>query len=508
MREYANPYADVEVTVTFTGPHGVVIPRPAFWDGGTVWKVRFAPTMLGDWQWRSACSDSTNAGLHGKTGQLTCVPATGNNPNYQHGFLMLSANHRYFTYADGTPFFWLGDTHWMMPNTERVEVCNHPEHQGKACPFGGQFQHLVADRKVKGFNVYQTYPSAANAAWWTSPFTQLNPERFNTVFDVQINHLAEQGFIIALGCGHFNESMQIPVADLRRWARYLVARYGAHPVVWVTAQEVNAPEDNGQNCLAAWKAVAEEIERVDGYQHPHSAHQWVVDVATRLLGHEHWHDWFALQGGHVNSGLTPQARYAGYFNFQPTKPVIETEAMYELIDCGGVADVDDARRAAWKALLCGCAGYTYGAAGVWALKWDAMDSQWKDYNYRIESWYAGMTLPGATQMSLLQKFFSELSWWQLTPRFTDPCWASWEEAESCVLASDGNKLYVVYCYGTTCRGTLMQLDISATYTAHWYNPRTGEQTLIATGISSKDGEWCVPEKAEGDWVLVLRVNCR
>ena len=80
--------------------------------------------------------------------------------------------------------------------------------------------------------------------------------------------------------------------------------------------------DGGRNRIDVWRAVAEEIQRTDGYGHPHSGHQWVLDVRTRPLGNEPWHDWFALQGGHRNSRLTPQARYAEYFAFQPVKPVL------------------------------------------------------------------------------------------------------------------------------------------------------------------------------------------
>ena len=54
-----------------------------------------------------------------------------------------------------TPFFWLGDSHWQMPDTERLDACNHPEHAGQTCPYGGQFQHLAADRRNRRFTVYQ-----------------------------------------------------------------------------------------------------------------------------------------------------------------------------------------------------------------------------------------------------------------------------------------------------------------------------------------------------------------
>ncbi len=505
-RDYANPYRDVEVTATFSGPGGKVIARPAFWDGDGVWRVRFAPTSPGAWHWSTACSGPANDGLSGRSGRLECVAGPTENPCYRHGFLRVSDDRRHFVHADGTPFFWLGDTHWQMPDTERIDACNHPEHQGEACPHGGQFQHVAADRLAKGFNVYQTYPSATNPAWWTAPYTHINPARFQQVFDFQVDHLAEQGFIIALGFGHFNNSTQIPVDDLCRWARYLVARYGAHPVVWITCQEMNAPENGGkQNRIDVWRAVAEELSRVDGYGHPHSGHQWVLDVHTRPLGHEPWHDWFALQGGHRNSGLTPQRRYADYYAFEPTKPVLETEAMYERIDCGGVADADDVRRSAWKALLCGCTGYTYGAAGVWALKWDRDDPRWTSYNHPIEGWFAGMALPGSRQMSILKEFFLGLPWMKLVPRFADPAWALLTDREESVLATVGRELFVAYFYGRSSEpGVLRNLAPEAAYRADWFDPRTGAYTPIAAGIRAPDRQWTIPAKPDGDWAIVVK----
>jgi len=184
-KTYANPYGEVDVKVTFTGPRGKSVARPAFWDGGSAWKVRFAPTAVGSWNWQTECSDQTNDGLNGRSGRLECLPAEGgesNNvgrvsrpvrdgdgpgdPSYEqgnppprsrHGFLKVSDNRRHFVHADGTPFFWLGDTHWQMPDTERLDACNHPKHAGQTCPHGGQFQHLVADRRAKGFTVYHEY---------------------------------------------------------------------------------------------------------------------------------------------------------------------------------------------------------------------------------------------------------------------------------------------------------------------------------------------------------------
>ena len=34
---------------------------------------------------------------------------------WENGRLTVSANHLYLVYENGTPFFWLGNTSWLMP---------------------------------------------------------------------------------------------------------------------------------------------------------------------------------------------------------------------------------------------------------------------------------------------------------------------------------------------------------------------------------------------------------
>ncbi len=169
-----------------------------------------------------------------------------------------------------------------------------------------------------------------------------------------------------------------------------------------------------------------------------------------------------------------------------------------------MADTDDARRSAWKAMLCGCAGYTYGAAGVWALKWDAADTRWAGYNHEVAAWYDGMALPGSRQMSVMKEFFESLPWTTLVPRFADPEWATWQDPERSVLATVGSRLYVAYLYGETSAGALKQLDLQAGYHARWFDPRTGAYIDRPQEARAPSGTWQVPEKPDGgDWVLVL-----
>ena len=68
------------------------------------------------------------------------VPYQGENALYRHGPIRVAKDGRHFAHADGTPFFWLGDTWWKC-------LCKRMTWEG--------FQELTADRKAKGFTVVQ-----------------------------------------------------------------------------------------------------------------------------------------------------------------------------------------------------------------------------------------------------------------------------------------------------------------------------------------------------------------
>ena len=70
-KAYANPFNDVDVELHLWG-NGRLYIIPAFWDGGNIWKVRFACPSAGDWYFRTVCTDESNSSLNGRTGKVIC----------------------------------------------------------------------------------------------------------------------------------------------------------------------------------------------------------------------------------------------------------------------------------------------------------------------------------------------------------------------------------------------------------------------------------------------------
>ena len=126
-----------------------------------------------------------------------------------------------------------------------------------------QFTQLVEDRLDKGFTVYQNYFAGHNSHWWhDSEYACIDPTRFREVMDPMLDQLADRGLVIAQGIGLYSTSVKMPRESLVRLAEYVAARYGAHPLVWFTAQEVNLPGREGKpprTDLDAWRCSRGEI---------------------------------------------------------------------------------------------------------------------------------------------------------------------------------------------------------------------------------------------------------
>lgn len=149
---YRNPYTDVEVWVQLDGP-GFSRRVWGFWDGGTTFRVRVVATEAGRWQWRSG-ANVVDPGLVDIEGQFTAV-AWGDDEkranSNRRGFIRQSTNGHGLVYADGTPFFLVGDTWWAAgtwryPFKGTVPAADYEPGSGIG------FEEAVQFRKRQGFN--------------------------------------------------------------------------------------------------------------------------------------------------------------------------------------------------------------------------------------------------------------------------------------------------------------------------------------------------------------------
>ena len=435
-RSHADPFNDVDLDAVFTDPSGRELRVPGFWDGTNTWKIRYSSPLTGKHRFRTESSDSRDQGLHGVTGTVEVKPYHGNNPALARGPLRLSGDRRYLEHADGSPFFWMGDTWWMG-------LCHRLQ-------WPEEFKILTADRKKKGFNVIQIVtglypdmhpwdPRGANEAGfpWETNYTAIRPEYFHAV-DARFQHLVDEGFTICIfgAWGHYISGMGVDKA--RQHWRYLIARYGAWPVVWSAAGEANLPwymvkdfpfDDRKQ--AHDWMEVMRYIRTTDPFHrlltvHPTGLHRMSSRNVTddpALLDIDLLQTPHGMRDAVVETVKTVRQSYED----TPIMPVINGEAAYEMLTVAkGVIPTEWTRRMFWLCMMNGTAGHTYGANGIWQCNR-------KDHphgasppagspatGYGIVPWDEAMNFPGSSQECFGKQLFEQYPWQKFKPH---PEWA-------------------------------------------------------------------------------------
>jgi len=432
QRAHGDPFNGLTLDVVFIGPDGATLRVPSFWAGGATWKVRFASPVVGIHRWITECNDPADAGLHGVSGRVEIARYRGKHPLYKHGPVRIAADRRHLEHADGTPFFWLGDTWWMG-------LC-HRLH------WPDEFKQLAADRKAKGFNVVQIVaglypdmppfdPRGANEAGfpWETNYARIRPEYFDAA-DQRLGHLVEQGFVpcIVGAWGYFLPWMGVEKAK-QHW-RYLIARYGAWPVVWCVAGEANLRWylDKGfpyaeKSQVAGWTDVMRYVRATDPFHRLVTTHPTGLDPlnSRHAVTDESLLDFDMLQTPHGQReavGPTVEAMTNAFLS-RPAMPVVNGEPCYEMLNDKIPAEWP--RAMFWLCMMNGAAGHTYGANGIWQCNRRDLPhgASPTGHSYGRISWDEAMRLAGSRQVALGKKFLEQYPWHRCEPMPDSVAWA-------------------------------------------------------------------------------------
>lgn len=513
---YSDPYNDVDVDFVFEGPKGASLRVPAFWAGDNVWAVRFAGEQTGDYMFRSICSNPKDGGLHGRTGTVTVRPYTGTNPLLQHGRLHVAEDRRHFVQADGKPFFWLGDT-WWMGFTKRLDW-----------PDG--FRELTADRVGKGFNLIQIVagPLPDMDSWdprgkneggfpFEREFSRINP-RFYDYADVKLQHLVDSGLMPCVVGMWGYHLPRIGVEHVKRYWRYIVARYGAYPVVWCIAGEGTMPyylsqtkQQDKQLQKQGWCTVTSYVRRIDPYHNLLSIHP--ATNARDMSDEAGLFDFEMLQTGHgCYDSLEPTvSAVSKAVAREPRMPVVNSEVNYEGIR--GQCWQDVVRLSFYLSVFNGTAGQTYGANGIWQL-----NEKNKPYgpsphgrSWGNMPWQEAAQLPGSKQVALGGQFIMKFPWWQLE---NHPEWVEQRHEQTdrrairCVGIPRCLRLLYVPLLWTP--PVLKSIEPDIKYRAYYFDPCTGARYDLGSVTADENGNWqaAKPPPEAHDWLIVLEVADR
>jgi hypothetical protein len=510
---YTNPVNQVNVTTRFTGPGNQVYDVPGFWDGGNTWRVRFAPPAPGGWTFSNTCN-VVDAGLSPRSGSIVVDPATGTNALYQHGgFLKVSPDSHYLTYADGAPFFWLGDTWWFCPGNLT------PMNSGTSTQYvtPSMFRQLADQRKAQGFSV--VHMAFLGKLAGTDHFTAMNSGAMSPAYwqevDRYLDYANEAGLVPAVALSFHHLSYYTSEQWLWLW-RYFMARYGAHAITCLIAGEYQSDVTPTLEAnLTKLFNIGALIKQVDPYQRALTVHpNWTGGDGRQAWSYP-WYDFIMFQGGHPGDGIVPPtSNYREGWNYG--KPVVEGEANYEAIwrdHVGGPVEVTPAgvRRTAYHAIQAGAFGYTYGVNGLWYPTQSSNDQQfWADFG-ASSPWWQALYYPGATNMTQLRACYESVAWWKLHPR---PGAVIIEggplpDVTQPLAKSDGDIQYVVWFplgggQNTAATLKLVATNTSGNFTGSWFDPQTGQKTAIVATLLVTNGACSLPSRPDtNDWVLLL-----
>ncbi len=429
---YADPFNEVDVDVVFTRD-GQSWRVPAFWRGGGKWTVRFAPPAAGEYAYHLESTDRSNADLNGHGGKIALAAYSGTNALLRRGALRVSGNGRYFEHTDGTPFHWLGDM-WYSSLSTRTSWAD--------------FKTLVERRKAQGFTVAhlafmvpgeETAPSDPGycnegGCIWDPQFQRINPRYFDYA-DRRIRQVVDAGMVPVLFGVWRYQMAQMGVEKIKKHWRYIVARYGAYPVVWVLGGEIYEPPESmrlpglplgfpyGTRTFdlysSGWTELARYVRALDPFKRLFSVHE--IDPPYDVpLTDESLTDFDLFQSGHRGwpSLATAVAQLTTHYARTNTrKPLVVGELGWEDLGSDHLATFQ--RAAYWLSMLNGAAGYTYGNA----MTGEAYESLEPLHRIRhsFQRWDEALALPGAQQISLGAALLRKYPWQALSPQ---PDWIS------------------------------------------------------------------------------------
>ncbi len=386
QKKYENYYTDVTCWIDLKGPK-FSKRIYCFWDGGNTFIARIVATKPGKWKWTSSSNQPDDKGLNKHTGEFRVVPWTKKeklqNPN-RRGFVCPSANGHALQYADGTPFFMLGDT-WLAGTTWRLPFRGVAAAENYTPGPGIGFEDAVAYRKRQGFNSVSmiacfpnwesdgkanTYADSSGIylrnAWekfgypagkgkmtakdmrdeygnkpfrmstkhkGVADFDRINPEYFQSL-DKKMRHLSEQGFVPLLetvrrdNCPawkayfDFNESFA-------RYVQYLISRYGAYNIIFSGIHLDWIPKKYSLTADEFNEALTYHLKKYGPlpFGQPHTT--LINDSTYKQFGHNKSCPWLTMHSvGNKPRDHSISKAIETLFNLKPPYPAINFEPYY------------------------------------------------------------------------------------------------------------------------------------------------------------------------------------
>ncbi len=434
------------------------------------------------------------------------------------GNLRVSDNKRYLQNGD-TPFFWLGDTAWLLFNKLSLE----------------ETYTYLKNRKEKGYNVIQTtlvhVPGQSTIDGATAliedDFARPNlADGYWEHVDQVVKMAEDLGLYMGLlpnwgSCFVKNEIMT--VESVVPYVEFLTKRYAKHPnIIWITGGDVR-----GSVNPTLFRLMGETFKKND----PDALvtfHPFGRTCSSLWFNDETWLDFNMFQSGHRSYNQSSlgawddnkeQETFYGEDNYkyvirahsnENIKPVVDAEPSYEQIPHGLHDDTQpywqafDVRRYAYWSVFAGAMGFTYGSNAVMQFYNDL--SKKGAYGVK-EVWMDALHHVGGSHMKHLVTLMNDIDYTKGLPAQQLLLGEEKEKYERVAVFAAENYI-LAYDY----LGEEFSIDLSSyqekTLQAYWFDPTTGVYSYFTEIRNQKHLSVKPIKRLDGgnDWVLVLLEN--
>jgi hypothetical protein len=435
--------------------------------------------------------------------------------------LKISNNKRFFATADGKPFFWLGDTGWLLfvkaDREEAIRYLDTRQRQGF-----NVVQVMVLHQLKAAVNVYGDSALVnrdISKQCTTTGNNHSNPGEYDywDHMDFIIDEAAKRGIYMAVVpiWGSNIKEGKLSTQQAGSYAKFLALRYkNKKNIIWLNGGDIK-----GTDGTLIWKIIGNTLRKYDN-EHLITFHPRGRYSSSQWFHKEPWLDFNMFQSGHRTYDQDTSSneplhygednwRYVNMdYELKPIKPTLDGEPSYENIP-HGLHDSTmprwndaDLRRYAYWSVFAGAAGFTYGENAVMQFhtKGDT------DANFGVSmNWEETLHAAGAAQMQHLKKLMLSAGYFERTPAPEIPA-DNKADRYNYLLATKGKDYAMVYTY----TGRNFKVDFSKipfkTSQLSWFNPRNGESETFTNAGASGTVEFNPPGKeANGnDWVLILK----
>ncbi|WP_300598219.1 glycoside hydrolase family 140 protein [Niabella sp.] len=436
--------------------------------------------------------------------------------------LKISRNKRFFQTADGKPFFWLGDTGWLLfvrlTREEAIAYLDARKQQGF-----NAIQVMVLHDVKNARNVYGDY--AIEGGDVSKPVITPGADPADSVAydfwdhaDFVIREAAKRGLYMALVpvWGSNVKEGRVTATQASVFAKFLAERYKDQSnIIWMNGGDIK-----GTDGLDVWNRIGSTIKQYDP-GHLMTFHPRGRYSSSDWFHHAAWLDFNMFQSGHRTYAQDTSISEKNHFGednwkyinvdyqLKPAKPTLDGEPSYENIPHGLHDSLQprwnatDLRRYAYWSVFAGGAGFTYGENAV--MQFNAKG--FKGANYGVtQNWKQAVHAPGAQQMQFIKELLLSYDYNSRVPAqeiLVDNRGTRYDY----LLATKGRGYAMVYTYS----GKPFKVDLSRLgfkpAKAKWFYPATGKFVTVkltqSAGIITFNPPNAMIDAEGKDRVLVL-----